>query len=50
MGALKEKLELYRILVAVPPKMLSNSEVDIMYALSRDEEIQEHMGKDINQK
>jgi hypothetical protein len=39
------KLELYKCLVSVPPKMLSNSEVEIMYALSSDPEVQTHLEK-----
>jgi len=43
MGAINLKLELYHCLLQIPHTMLSESEVDIMYALSKDEEVQTHI-------
>lgn len=43
MGAIKLKLELYHCLLQIPYGKLTNSEIDIMYALCQDEEVQEHI-------
>ena len=45
MGAIKLKLELYHCLIQIPHTMLSESEVDIMYSLSKDNEVQDHLEK-----
>lgn len=45
MGAIKLKLELYHCLLQVPHTMLTDSEVDIMYALCQDKEIQKRLEK-----
>lgn len=45
MGAIKLKLELYYCLTQIPHTILSDSEVDIMYSLSKDKEVQDHLEK-----
>jgi hypothetical protein len=40
MTAIKEKLSLYNILVATPAHVLTQSELDIVFDLSCDEDVQ----------
>ena len=45
MGAIKLKLELYHCLTQIPHTMLTDNEVDTMYSLSKDSEVQDYLEK-----
>jgi hypothetical protein len=47
-GLLTKKRELYSALLEVPNKLMTENEVDIMYLLSKDSQIQSFLTESIN--